>query len=182
MHKTFWKGLSRPELDEESRSESFLLESLPSALTTVPARTLVINQPPIFMGGSLSTQYLTFGYGIRMVLPVFFDYEGDYTSISFTNDLSPNLNIYAEQVSTVEDAYIYKMQSEELVEGYNAELGTINIVVTWTDMNTKEYEQRDVEVIVLPYQDYHIKVEQGLIQDSATETFLDTIDALKQAI
>ena len=78
-------------------------------------------------------------------MPLFYDVEGDPISISIeTEDNSLNLLFYAHELgANLSGAEVYMLQSAVLKKGINAIAELIYIVVTWTDVNSKQTEEKD---------------------------------------
>ena len=77
-------------------------------------------------------------------MPLFYDVEGDPISISIvTEDNSLNLLFYAHELgANLSGAEVYMLQSAILKKGVNAIAELIYIVVTWTDVNSKQTEEK----------------------------------------
>ena len=67
--------------------------------------------------GSLPLQMLTFGMKLEIVLPVYKDLEGNNVVMSFRAPKLPNLVFYTEIYRAYEGYTMYRLLSEQLIEG-----------------------------------------------------------------
>ena len=79
---------------------------------------------------------ITFGMHLEIVLPVYKDLEYDNTVMSFRVAELPNLVFYTEIYRAYGGYNMYRLLSEQLIEGENAEVGLFSVECTWTDTVT----------------------------------------------
>ena len=92
-------------------------------------------------------------------MPAIIDNEGDEVIITVRDDVNRFLGVYAQEVDSYEvfdgvTEISYDLRSETLVEGFNAELGTSNVIVTWIDTATNESQEMVMPLEILTIQEY----------------------------
>ena len=77
---------------------------------------------------------------MQQIMPLVYDLEGDPISISIkTEGNSLNLLFYAHELgANLSGAEVYMLQTAVLKKGVNAIAELIYIIVTWTDLNSKQ--------------------------------------------
>ena len=123
------------------------------------ARTIKINMPPDLNGILPDLYQTTFGHRIDTLMPAVTDNEGDEVIITVRDDVNRFLGVYAQEVDSYEvfdgvTEIFYDLRSETLVEGFNAELGTSNVIVTWIDTATNESLEMIMPLEILTIQEY----------------------------
>ena len=91
----------------------------------------------------------TFGERVEVGISVYLDQENDLTRIDCRNDVNYKLNFYPVLMGNVLATKIWKVRSDVLVEGVNAELGESIVYVTYVDATTYASITEEFSVLVL---------------------------------
>ena len=141
-------------LENDYKYDFFVLNGY-SWLDVNPNKTMTINMPPaLIMPINNPTVFTTFGERVEIGISVYLDQEGDEMRIDCRNDVKYKLNFYPVLMGNVFATKIFKVRSDVLVEGVNAELGKSTVSVTYVDAATYAEIREEFEVEVISQYDY----------------------------
>ena len=96
------------------------------------------------------------------------------TRFEVSNDVNYKLNFYPVKLGSVGETVMWKVMSDVLVDGYNAQLGQSTVTIKRIDMTTNAEVIETFEILIISPYEY----EQGLI-DGTVVTGSSTLDFLK---